>query len=133
MARGCRSLFGSRLSGHLWHVVGETRGHRCHRSGAAQYPALLIKSTPPGAHVYAGEDDLGVTPIALNPEEGLPVIYQLRLPGYKHLEIEHTATHAKPAEFDLTLEATRLPQMGERWTNSLGMGFKPAPGGHLSV
>ncbi len=96
-------------------------------------PALLIKTTPPGAHVYAGEDDLGVTPIALNPEEGLPVIYQLRLPGYKHLEIEHTASRAKPAEFDLTLEATRLPQMGERWTNSLGMAFKPAPGGHLSV
>jgi serine/threonine protein kinase/formylglycine-generating enzyme required for sulfatase activity len=96
-------------------------------------PALLIKTTPPGAHVYAGEDDLGTTPLSLNPEEGLPVIYQLRLPGYKHLEIEHTANRARPAEYDLTLEATRLPQPGERWTNSLGMAFKPAPGGHLSV
>lgn len=95
-------------------------------------PMLMIKTTPPGAHVYAGEDDLGVTPLALNPEEGVPIIYQLRLPGHKHLEVEHAASRAKPAEYDLTLEVTRLPQLGEKWVNSLGMQFKPAPGGHIT-
>jgi hypothetical protein len=96
-------------------------------------PMLMIKTTPAGAHVYAGEDDLGVTPLALNPEEGVPIIYQLRLPGHKHQEVEHTANRAKPAEYDLTLELTRLPQEGERWQNSLGMIFKPAPGGHMTI
>ncbi len=96
-------------------------------------PMLMITTEPPGAHVYAGEDDLGTTPLRLNPEEGVPVIYQLRLPGHKQLEIEHSANRAKPAEYDLVLEATKLPQPGERWVNSLGMTFKPAPGGHITV
>lgn len=96
-------------------------------------PLLTLKTDPPGAEVFAGEDRLGVTPLALNPEEGVPVIYQLRLPGYKHLEVEHRARRSQPAEYDLKLEATRLPQPGERWINSLGMAFKPAQTGHLSV
>lgn len=96
-------------------------------------PLLTIKSDPPGAVVFAGEEELGVTPLALNPEEGVPVIYQLRLPGYKHVEIEHSASGRKPAEFDLNLEPSKLPQMGERWANSLGMTFKPSQRGHLTT
>lgn len=96
-------------------------------------PMLLLKTDPEGASVFAGEDNLGVTPLALNPEEGLPVIYQIRLPGHKQVEMEHIASRGKPAEYDLKLEPTRLPQPGERWTNSQGMPFKPAPGGHVSV
>jgi len=96
-------------------------------------PRLKIVTEPPGAVVFAGEERLGETPLELYPAEGVPVIYQLRLPGHKQLEIEHIASDAKPAVFDLKLEASRLPQKGERWTNSLGMGFKPGPGGHLSL
>lgn len=96
-------------------------------------PALRLITDPPGARVFAGEDDLGTTPLELNPEEGLAIIYQLRLPGHKHVEVEHIANHQKPAEYQLSLEPTRLPQSGERWSNSLGMAFKPAPGGHLSA
>ncbi|TDU80908.1 serine/threonine protein kinase [Prosthecobacter fusiformis] len=95
-------------------------------------PMLTIKTVPAGADVFSGEDKVGVTPLALNPEEGVPVIYQLRLPGHKQLEIEHSASRSRPAEYDLKMEATRLPQPGERWTNSLGIAFKPAQSGHLS-
>jgi len=96
-------------------------------------PRLKIVTTPPGAVVFAGEDQLGETPLELNPAEGVPVLYQLRLPGHKQLEIEHIASDEKPAEFDLKLEPSRLPQKGERWMNSLGMDFKPGLGGHVSV
>ena len=96
-------------------------------------PLLTIDSEPAGAEVFAGEKRLGLTPLELNPEEGVPVIYQLRLAGHKLQEIEHSATRAQPARFDLKLEATRLPQPGERWTNSLGMAFKPSLNGHTSV
>ncbi len=96
-------------------------------------PRLKIITTPPGAVVFAGEEKLGTTPMDLNPAEGVPVIYQLRMPGYKQVEIEHIAAENDPAEFDLKLEASRLPQKGERWVNSLGMGFKPGPGGHISM
>lgn len=96
-------------------------------------PMLTLKTEPAGADVFAGEDRLGVTPLSLNPEEGLPVIYQLRMPGHKQLEMEHTAIRNRPAVYDLKLEPTRLPQPGERWSNSLGMAFKPSPTGHVSV
>lgn len=95
-------------------------------------PRLKIVTTPPGAVVFAGEEQLGVTPLELNPAEGVPVIYQLRLPGHKQVEIEHIASDAKPAVFDLKMDASRLPQKGERWLNSLGMAFKPGQGGHVS-
>ena len=96
-------------------------------------PRLKIVTKPPGAVVFAGEHNLGETPLELNPAEGVPVIYQLRLPGYKQVEIDHVSQDDKPAMYELKLEASRLPQKGERWLNSLGMVFKPGPGGHLSA
>ncbi len=95
-------------------------------------PMLTIKSAPEGAVVYAGEDNLGTTPLELNPAEGVPVIYELRKPGYKYAEIEHTAAAGRPVAFDLKLEPSKLPQPGERWTNSLGIAFTPRQGGHVS-
>lgn len=111
------------------------RGHRTRTLMAVSNsePRLKIVTTPPGAVVFAGEEQLGVTPLELNPAEGVPVIYQLRLPGYKQIEIDHIALDEKPAVFDLKLEPSRLPQKGERWLNSLGMVFKPGPGGHISA
>ncbi|MBL9133348.1 MAG: SUMF1/EgtB/PvdO family nonheme iron enzyme [Verrucomicrobiaceae bacterium] len=95
-------------------------------------PRLRILTTPPGAIVYAGQEKMGVTPLDLNPEEGLPILYQLRFPGHKQIEVEHIASDDKPAVIDLKMEATRLPQKGERWVNSIGMSFKPGAGGHIS-
>ena len=95
-------------------------------------PALTLKSTPPGAVIFSGEDKLGVTPLSLNPPDGVPVIYQLRLPGYKYVEVEHTSQSGKPVEFDLKLDPSKLPQLGDRWLNALGMEFIPRQGGHVS-
>lgn len=96
-------------------------------------PLLTIRSDPPGAVVFSGDEQLGTTPLELDPPEDVPVLYQLRLPGYKHLEVEHIATSTKPVEFNLKLEPSKLPQIGEHWQNSLGMDFKPRQGGHVSV
>ncbi|WP_395748317.1 protein kinase domain-containing protein [Prosthecobacter sp.] len=111
------------------------RGHRAQTLMAMNNnaPRLKIVTTPPGAVVFAGEENLGITPLELNPAEGVPVIYQLRLPGYKQVEIDHIAHDEKPAVFTLKLEPSKLPQKGERWLNSLGMVFKPGPGGHISA
>lgn len=96
-------------------------------------PLLTLNSKPEKAQVFAGEEMLGETPLELNPQEGVPTIYQLRLPGYKHYELEHTPQHNKPVELSVKLEKSRLPQPGERWTNSLGMVFNPHPGGHSTA
>lgn len=98
-----------------------------------QQPRLRITTEPAGATVFSGQEKLGVTPLDLNPVEDVPIIYQLMLPGYKQMEIEHISSSKEPAVYDLKLETTRLPQKGERWMNSLGMIFKPSAGGHTSV
>ncbi|MBL9114115.1 MAG: SUMF1/EgtB/PvdO family nonheme iron enzyme [Verrucomicrobiaceae bacterium] len=95
-------------------------------------PPLVIRTTPPGAVVFAGPDQLGQTPLDVFPPEDVPVIYQIRLQGYKHYELEHTSKAGKPLTMDIPLEKSRLPQAGERWKNSLGMEFVPRQGGHAS-
>ncbi len=96
-------------------------------------PLLTITSDPPGAVVFAAEENLGVTPLEIKPREGVPVIYQLRLPGYRHQEIEHIAQSGEKFVADIKLEKSILPQAGERWVNSIGMEFKPRSGGHVTV
>ena len=115
----------------MW--LAQNRRARTLMAMSSTVPHLKIITKPEGAVVFAGEDQLGVTPLELNPAEGVPVIYQLRLPGYKQVEIEHSASDDKSAVFDLKLEPSRLPQKGERWLNSLGMVFKPGAGGHISA
>ena len=96
-------------------------------------PMLTLRTEPKGAQVFVGEDLLGVTPLEYSPQEDLPTLYQFRAPGYKHYELEHTAVTGKPLVLDIKLEKSRLPQAGERWTNSLGMEFTPRQGGHVST
>lgn len=96
-------------------------------------PLLVLRSIPEGARVFTGEEDLGPTPLKLNPSVGLPMIYQFRFPGYKITEREHMSVEGKPQELTVTLEKSKLPQSGERWINSLGMAFSPRQGGHISA
>lgn len=96
-------------------------------------PLLTLKSDPAGVQVFAGEDLLGETPLELNPVEGVPTIYQFRHTGYKTVELEHTTDASKPKALTVKLEKSKLPQPGERWTNSLGMEFTPRQGGHISI
>lgn len=95
-------------------------------------PTVRIESEPPGAEVFSGETRLGVTPLELTPPQDLPVLYQLRLAGHKRLEIEH-APDGEDAVYHLKMEPTKLPQLGERWANSLGIEFKPRGGAHASM
>ncbi len=95
-------------------------------------PALVIRSEPAGAEVYSNGLAMGVTPLPLNPAEGVPAIYQVRLPGYRMHELEHTADKKHPTTYELKLEKSKLPQPGERWENCLKMAFVPKQGGHTS-
>jgi eukaryotic-like serine/threonine-protein kinase len=101
-------------------------------AGRAAQPPLVIRTDPVGATVYAGPEKLGETPLEVFPPEEIPVIYQIRLNGYKHYELEHTYEAGRPTSFDIPLERSRLPQPGERWTNGIGMEFVPRQGGHAS-
>ncbi|MFZ4765466.1 MAG: protein kinase domain-containing protein [Roseimicrobium sp.] len=95
-------------------------------------PLLTIQTDPAKAEVYSNGALLGSTPISLDPAEGVPAIYQVRLAGFRVQEIEHTPNKKRPATYDLRLEPSKLPQPGERWENSLKMPFLPKQGGHTS-
>jgi len=95
-------------------------------------PSLVLKSEPVGAEVFSNGQRLGVTPLTLDPAEGVPAIYQMRLAGYRIQEVEHTASKKRPAAYEIRLEPSLLPQPGERWANSQKMPFVPKQGGHNS-
>ncbi|MCB1225031.1 MAG: SUMF1/EgtB/PvdO family nonheme iron enzyme [Verrucomicrobiales bacterium] len=87
---------------------------------------VVIESEPAGAEVYSGEHSLGQTPIQLTPPQGVPMLYELRKPGYRWVEIEHLPTSGgAESRYRVKLEASKLPQSGERWVNSLDIPFKP--------
>lgn len=113
----------------VWLRDGEQIKAALHRT----QPMLTIVSDPANAEVYSNGVNLGKTPLTLNPTEGVPAIYQIRLATYRVHEIEHTARKRSPATFEIKLEPSRLPQPGERWTNSLGMNFIPKQAGHTSA
>ena len=117
----------------MWIAKARTPGGMLAVESVPAVPPLIIRSTPTNATVFAGPDRLGETPLDVYPPEGVPVIYQIRLPGYKHYELEHTAKSGKPVAFDIPLERSKLPQNGERWVNSIGMDFVPRQGGHASL
>jgi serine/threonine protein kinase/formylglycine-generating enzyme required for sulfatase activity len=95
-------------------------------------PLLTIMTEPTGAEVYSNGQMLGTTPLNFNPREGVPAIYRVRMTGYRNQEIEYTGNKKKPARYELKLEQSRLPQPGERWSNSIKLPFVPKQGGHVS-
>jgi len=113
-------------------VVWFGRGERVTSTLYRSEPLLVLKSDPPGAEVYSNGQRLGVTPLTMNPAEGVPVIYQMRLAGYRIQEVEHTASLKRPDTYEIQLKPSLLPQPGERWTNSQKMPFLPKQGGHAS-
>ena len=127
IAVGCVSLLGA--GALLWSLQGGKIQEALHRSK----PLVTIRSEPTGAEIYSNGQKLGQTPFAFSPNEDIPAIYQLRLAGYRLQEFEHTASKKAPAVFELKLEPSKLPQPGERWTNSLGMEFVPKQNGHETV
>ncbi len=113
----------------LWSMQGGRIQEAFHRAK----PLLTIRTEPAGAEIYSNGQMLGKSPYAFSPREDMPAIYQIRLAGFRVQEIEHTAVKKSPAIYDLKLEKSRLPQPGERWSNSLGMPFLPKQNGHESA
>ncbi|TLD69874.1 PEGA domain-containing protein [Phragmitibacter flavus] len=112
----------------IWMNAGERITTAMHRT----QPLLTIQSLPTGVEVYSNGLKLGVTPLGLNPLEGVAAIYQMRMSGYRMQEIEFTANKKQPATYEVKMEESKLPQPGERWMNSLGMSFLPRQNGHAS-
>jgi serine/threonine protein kinase/formylglycine-generating enzyme required for sulfatase activity len=112
----------------VWLNQGENIRAALHRTE----PMLTITTVPDHAEVYSNGAQIGTTPLSIDPAEGVPAIYQVRLAGYRIQEIYHIASRRTPATYELKLEPSKLPQPGERWENSLKMSFLPKQTGHTS-
>ncbi|MEP6671965.1 MAG: bifunctional serine/threonine-protein kinase/formylglycine-generating enzyme family protein [Chthoniobacter sp.] len=88
--------------------------------------SVKITSAPSGATVWQGDQELGLTP--LPPIEDLdpgPVKYELRLAGYKNIEVSGVVEPGKQKFLEATFFKRIGPRRGEPWENSLGMRFVP--------
>lgn len=86
---------------------------------------VKITSAPGGASVFAGGEEIGQTPLLCEDLAPGPVQYELRLSGYKSIEV---TGEVKPGE--QTFVGARFvqrsgPRKDAPWENSLGMRFVP--------
>jgi formylglycine-generating enzyme required for sulfatase activity len=87
--------------------------------------SVKISSAPGGASVFAGERELGQTPLTLPNLEPGPVSYELRLAGYKSFPVSGTVKPGEQIFLGARFVQRTGPQRGEEWENSLGMKFVP--------
>jgi serine/threonine protein kinase/formylglycine-generating enzyme required for sulfatase activity len=91
------------------------------------YGSVVVTSDPSGATVKANGSAVGTTPLTLDLVAVGDVNYQVELSSYKNLTVQGTVQAGQSARLTVKLEKAG-PQLGERWTNSLGMVFAPVPG-----
>jgi formylglycine-generating enzyme required for sulfatase activity len=87
--------------------------------------SVKITSAPSGASVWEGDQEVGRTPLLI---EELPpgfVKYQLRLAGFKNIEVSGKIEPGKQQFLETHFARHLGPRRGEPWENTLGMKFVP--------
>lgn len=99
------------------------------QSGAAAFEFapgnVKITSSPGGASVFAGGTELGRTPLLLEDLEPGRVSYEIRLAGFKNLEVTGDVQPGGQTFLPARFENRAGPVRGQSWENSLGMKFAP--------
>jgi len=87
--------------------------------------SVKITSAPGGASVWQGGRELGKTPLHLEELEPGEVRYELRLAGFKNLEVTGQVVPGEQTFLGPRFVKRLGPRRGEPWENSLGMKFAP--------
>ena len=95
--------------------------------------SVKITSAPGGATVVANGGELGQTPLVIEEVKPGPVMYELRLAGYKPTSVTGKVEPTQQAFLAARLEKSLGPEPGQPWTNSLGMKFVPLGDVRISV
>ena len=98
----------------------ENSAHFVFRNGSVK-----ISSAPSGATVFQGERELGRTPLLIQEVRPGAVRYDLRLVGYQPASITGEVAPQQQTFLAARLEKGVGPQLGQPWTNTLGMKFVP--------
>jgi formylglycine-generating enzyme required for sulfatase activity len=112
-----------------WPPVPRTVAARRDAPAVAEFEfiggSVKITSAPGGATVFAGDRELGKTPLLLQELDPGNVSYELRLAGYKPLSITGAVKPGEQTFLGARFMQRMGPQRGEPWENSLGMKFVP--------
>ncbi len=95
--------------------------------------SVKITSAPAGAIVWEGGEELGPTPLPIDELDPGPVKYQLRLAGYKDIEVSGVVEPGKQRFLEARFFKRLGPRSGEPWENSLAMKFVPVGDVLMSV
>lgn len=87
--------------------------------------SVKITSAPGGAHVFSGDKELGKTPLLLEGLDPGDVRYELRLAGFKPLEVNGSVKPGEQTFLGARFVQRTGPQRGLPWENNLGMKFVP--------
>ncbi len=92
-----------------------------------EFPAGSVKitSSPGGASVWQGNRELGRTPLPLEDLEPGGVRYELRLAGFKNIEVLGAVKPGEQTFLPARFVKRLGPRRGEPWENSLAMKFVP--------
>lgn len=85
-----------------------------------------ITSSPAGATIFRRGKEIGRTPLTLEDLEPGEVRYELKLEGYKSIEVTDVIKPGEQTFLGRRFLQRAGPQRGVRWENSLGMKFLPA-------
>ena len=91
------------------------------------FPSGSVKNTsaPRGAIVWQGDQELGPTPQPIEDLDPGPVKYELRLAGYKNIEVSGVVEPGKQTFLEARFFKRVGPRRDEPWENGLGMKFVP--------
>ena len=87
--------------------------------------SVKITSSPGGAAVFANGVEAGRTPLLIEDLEPGRVRYELRLAGFKNLEVSGTVQPDGQTFLPARFVTRAGPVRGQPWENSLGMKFAP--------
>ena len=80
---------------------------------------VALAVVPQDAHVFAGDDDLGTSPVLLTVEQGKPLMLTVRMEGYKELELKIDGSQPR--------EIVRLERLPSRTAVVARPALKKAP------
>ncbi|MCE9611643.1 MAG: SUMF1/EgtB/PvdO family nonheme iron enzyme [Chthoniobacter sp.] len=87
--------------------------------------SVKITSSPGGATVFAKGEEQGRTPLLLEDLEPGRVNYEIRLEGFKNLEVSGDVQPGGQTFIPARFVQRAGPTRGQPWENSLGMKFAP--------
>ncbi len=97
-----------------------------------EFGNIVVETDPPGASIFDGDKELGITPKTLSHHQTGPFEFTLRLLGYNDLKLSGSLDSKQTLAISKPLTRSRQATLRMPFENDLGMKFEPV-GSNLLV